>query len=99
MDGRRGKGINKAVKIQTPFPPEVTEEHNEEAGVSPEVRKRSIWSRDSLQKTVARRLFRSCDSRFFVDERLGGGAIFVSEALHNVSGERLLFQILRKEKF
>ncbi|GIY21082.1 hypothetical protein CDAR_42301 [Caerostris darwini] len=35
----RRMGINKAVKIQTPLPPEVTEKHNEEDGVSPEVRK------------------------------------------------------------
>lgn len=46
----KGKGINKAVKIQTSLPPEVTEEYNEEAGVSPEVRKGSIWSRDWLRK-------------------------------------------------
>lgn len=66
------------------------EEHNEEAGVSPEVRKRSIWSRDSLQKTVARRLFRSRDSLdeeiFYLGKvvvvgggtpRAGGVAIFI----------------------
>lgn len=31
LTGEFGKGINKAVKIQTPLPAEVTKGHNEEA--------------------------------------------------------------------
>lgn len=50
--GGEGKGINKAVKIQTPLLPEVTEGHNEEDGVSPEGRKWSIWSRDCKRRSA-----------------------------------------------